>query len=115
MEKRRPFVGGVESGFNWSRRAALAFISSRTSDAATPLMTISISLLRLISMRSISRSAAERLARCSIQSRFISRVNSTARLDRIQGAKARYKGTRKNTLDVRRAAVIPNLQSGWQG
>jgi Transposase DDE domain/Transposase domain (DUF772) len=36
--------------------------------------------------------------------------HSLARIDRIQGAKARYKGTRKNTLDVRRAAVVANLQ-----
>jgi hypothetical protein len=36
--------------------------------------------------------------------------HSLARLDRIQGKKARYKGTRKNTLDVRRCATIVNLQ-----
>lgn len=37
--------------------------------------------------------------------------HSLARLDRIQGSKARYKGTRKNTLDLRRCATIANLQS----
>lgn len=37
--------------------------------------------------------------------------HSLARLDRIQGKKARYKGTRKNTLDVRRCATVDNLQS----
>lgn len=37
--------------------------------------------------------------------------HSLARLDHIQGKKARYKGTRKNTLDVRRCATITNLQS----
>lgn len=37
--------------------------------------------------------------------------HSLARLDRIQGSKARYKGTRKNTLDVRRCATVANLQS----
>jgi hypothetical protein len=37
--------------------------------------------------------------------------HSLARLDQIQGAKARYKGTRKNTLDVRRCAAVANLQS----
>lgn len=33
-----------------------------------------------------------------------------ARLDQIQGRKARYTGTRKNTLDVRRSAAVANLQ-----
>jgi hypothetical protein len=37
--------------------------------------------------------------------------HSLARLDQIQGKKARYKGTRKNTLDVRRCATVANLQS----
>ena len=37
--------------------------------------------------------------------------HSLARLDQIQGSKARYKGTRKNTLDVRRCATVANLQS----
>jgi hypothetical protein len=37
--------------------------------------------------------------------------HSLARLDHIQGTKARYKGTRKNTLDVRRCATVANLQS----
>jgi IS5 family transposase len=36
--------------------------------------------------------------------------HSLARVDQIQGPKARYKGTRKNTLDLRRVAVIANLQ-----
>lgn len=36
--------------------------------------------------------------------------HSLARVDQIQGPRARYKGTRKNTLDVRRAAVVTNLQ-----
>jgi hypothetical protein len=36
--------------------------------------------------------------------------HSLARIDRIQGSKARYKGTRKNTLDLRRSAVVANLQ-----
>jgi hypothetical protein len=37
--------------------------------------------------------------------------HSLARLEQIQGKKARYKGTRKNTLDVRRCATVTNLQS----
>lgn len=36
--------------------------------------------------------------------------HSLARVGQIQGGKARYKGTRKNTLDVRRVAVVTNLQ-----
>ena len=36
--------------------------------------------------------------------------HSLARVDHIQGPKARYKGVRKNTLDLRRIAVIINLQ-----
>jgi hypothetical protein len=37
--------------------------------------------------------------------------HSLARLDQIQGKKARYKGARKNTLDLRRCATVANLQS----
>jgi hypothetical protein len=36
--------------------------------------------------------------------------HSLARLDHTQGKKARYKGVRKNTLDVRRCATVVNLQ-----
>jgi len=36
--------------------------------------------------------------------------HSLARIDQLQGPKARYKGIRKNTLDVRRVAVLANLQ-----
>lgn len=36
--------------------------------------------------------------------------HSLARVDQIQGPKARYKGVRKNTLDLRRTAVIAKLQ-----
>jgi IS5 family transposase len=36
--------------------------------------------------------------------------HSLARLGRIQGPRARYKGTRKNTLDARRCATVDNLQ-----
>jgi hypothetical protein len=36
--------------------------------------------------------------------------HSLARLDQIQGRRARYKGTRKNTLDLRRCAAVINLQ-----
>jgi transposase len=36
--------------------------------------------------------------------------HSLARVDQIQGPKARYKGVRKNTFDLRRTAVIANLQ-----
>src|SRR5262245_18572709 len=37
--------------------------------------------------------------------------HSLARLDQTQGKKARYKGARKNTLDLRRCATVLNLQS----
>lgn len=37
--------------------------------------------------------------------------HSLARLGRIQGPRARYKGVRKNTLDVRRCAAVANLES----
>jgi len=37
--------------------------------------------------------------------------HSLARLDQTQGKKARYKGARKNTLDLRRCATVVNLQS----
>ena len=36
--------------------------------------------------------------------------HTLARIDQIQGATARYKGARKNTLDLRRIAVVANLQ-----
>jgi hypothetical protein len=36
--------------------------------------------------------------------------HSLARIEHLQGPKARYKGIRKNTLDVRRVAVVANLQ-----
>lgn len=36
--------------------------------------------------------------------------HSLARVQQIQGPKARYKGARKNTFDLRRVAVVVNLQ-----
>jgi hypothetical protein len=36
--------------------------------------------------------------------------HSLARIQQIQGHKARYKGLRKNTLDLRRVAAVTNLQ-----
>ena len=36
--------------------------------------------------------------------------HSLARVQQIQGHKARYKGLRKNTLDLRRVAAVTNLQ-----
>jgi len=36
--------------------------------------------------------------------------HSLARVQQIQGSKARYKGLRKNTLDLRRVAAVTNLQ-----
>jgi hypothetical protein len=60
----------------------------------------------LQSLRTAMRSATGRAVlreRTSIE-------HSLARVDQIQGGKARYKGTRKNTLDVRRCAAVANLQ-----
>jgi transposase len=37
--------------------------------------------------------------------------HSLARVGRVQGHRARYRGARKNTLDLRRCAVIVNLQT----
>lgn len=37
--------------------------------------------------------------------------HSLARLSRIQGHRARYKGARKNTLDARRCSTVDNLQT----
>lgn len=37
--------------------------------------------------------------------------HSLARIGQIQGPRARYKGARKNTLDVRRCAAVDNLQT----
>ena len=36
--------------------------------------------------------------------------HSLARVQRLQGSKARYKGLRKNTLDARRIAAVANIQ-----
>ena len=36
--------------------------------------------------------------------------HTLARIDQIQGKRARYKGTRKNILDLRRTAAVNNLQ-----
>jgi hypothetical protein len=36
--------------------------------------------------------------------------HTLARIDQMQGKRARYKGTRKNTLDLRRIAAVHNLQ-----
>lgn len=37
--------------------------------------------------------------------------HSLARIGRIQGPRARYKGSRKNSLDLRRCAAVDNLQT----
>jgi hypothetical protein len=36
--------------------------------------------------------------------------HTLARIDQRQGKRARYKGTRKNTLDLRRTAAVHTLQ-----
>lgn len=46
---------------------------------------------------------AEYRARTSVEHRL-------ARIDAVQGDSARYKGTRKNELDLNRTAAVVNLQ-----
>jgi transposase len=58
---------------------------------------------------------ALRAARRTVESRQALRYRTAvehtlARIDQIQGKRARYKGTRKNTLDLRRTAAVSNLQ-----
>ena len=36
--------------------------------------------------------------------------HTLARIDQMQGKRARYKGTRKNIFDLRRVAAVQNLQ-----
>jgi transposase len=60
----------------------------------------------LIELRASRRTAEGRMAlrqRTDVE-------HTLARFDQIQGKRARYKGTRKNTLDLRRTAAVNNLQ-----
>jgi Transposase DDE domain len=60
----------------------------------------------LIELRSLRKTPEGRTAlreRTAIEHRL-------ARIYAVQGPRARYKGARKNTLDVRRCAVVNNLQ-----
>lgn len=60
----------------------------------------------LLDLRAQQATRAGRLAyreRTTVEHRL-------ARIDAIQGPKARYKGVRKNELDLRRAAAVANLQ-----
>jgi hypothetical protein len=57
------------------------------------------------------RTATQRSEGRAVLRRRTAVEHSLARLDQIQGKKARYKGARKNTLDVRRCATVANLQS----
>jgi hypothetical protein len=51
VQQRRGASAAARVAFNTSRLAAFAFSSSFTSEGATPFITISISFLRLTSMR----------------------------------------------------------------
>ena len=78
MQQRGRLVGGGELGPQLPHaRAAFEFISSRHFRRRNAVHHHLDQLLAPVSMRSISRSAAEKLARCCIRSRFISRVNSS--------------------------------------
>jgi Transposase DDE domain/Transposase domain (DUF772) len=60
----------------------------------------------LIALREARRTAEGRQAlrqRTAVE-------HTLARIDQLQGKRARYKGTRKNTLDRRRIAAVNNLQ-----
>src|SRR5262245_21526968 len=59
-------------------------------------------LIELRRQQASSKGRAELRQRVVIEHRL-------ARLDAIQGPKARYKGARKNELDVNRAAAVANL------
>ena len=41
--------------------------------------------------------------------------HTLARIAQLQGTRARYKGTRKNTFDLRRMAAVNNLQHRHRG
>lgn len=60
-------------------------------------------LLELRLERKTSKGRGELRKRVEVEHRL-------ARIAKIQGARARYKGTRKNTLDLRRCAVVANIQ-----
>ncbi len=60
----------------------------------------------LVELRALRKTPEGRLAlreRTAIEHRL-------ARINAVQGPRARYKGARKNTLDVRRCAAVNNLQ-----
>lgn len=61
-------------------------------------------LLELRSLRKSSEGRARLRERVQVEHRL-------ARLSAIQGNRARYKGARKNELDVRRCAAVANLQT----
>ena len=60
-------------------------------------------LLELRTLRKTSDGRARLRERVQVEHRL-------ARLSAIQGNRARYKGVRKNELDVRRCAAVANLQ-----
>jgi Transposase DDE domain/Transposase domain (DUF772) len=61
----------------------------------------------LIQLRALKKTSAGRAA---LRKR-VAVEHSLARMRAIQGIRARYKGTRKNTLDLRRCATVANLQT----
>lgn len=82
--------------------------SLKASCTTSPRRTLSIHAneAMLVELREAQRTSEGRAAyreRTAVEHRL-------ARLDAIQGSKARYKGARKNELDVNRAAAVANLQ-----
>ena len=70
----------------------------------------SITLHRLEALLQPPRAAMRTAEGRAVLRQRTSIEHSLARLDQMQGGKARYQGVRKNTLDVRRCAAVANLE-----
>jgi Transposase DDE domain len=87
----------------WGRGAVRA---DCTTSAHGRTLSLHPQEARLIELRATRRTAEGRQAlrqRTDVE-------HPLARLDQLQGKRARYKGTRKNTFDLRRTAAVNNLQ-----
>ena len=61
-------------------------------------------------LQELRRDLATTAGRAALRQR-VAVEHGLARLSRVQGPRARYRGTRKNTLDARRNAAVVNLQA----
>ena len=106
-QQTAPIVAGRTSvQFPAATCLACAVREACTTAPAGRSITIHPQEALLQELRATAQTAAGRTAlrrRTAVE-------HTLARLDRIQGRKARYKGTRKNTLDLRRCATVINLQ-----